>query len=222
MKRCPKCNFLYLDSDEICDLDGTQLVADGSQIGGVLVDQSVRSAEQASESKAGRQLKPTWKILIEITVASLIIGLALFLIYQMKSRSILTARQAPQGSQATIQSSETPPASGVAQQTTPLVASHAAPVATATPSAKPEISPTAKPSPSPRTDSTRVVLSSSPVSTSGVGKPGRGPVVIRLTDGSSVQADEVWRTKAGLWYRRKGLVTLIKPNRVKAIEKAFQ
>ncbi len=27
--------------------------------------------------------------------------------------------------------------------------------------------------------------------------------------GSSLQADEVWRTKAGIWYRRKGIVTLL-------------
>ena len=28
MKRCPQCSFLYLDSDQICDLDQTPLVAD--------------------------------------------------------------------------------------------------------------------------------------------------------------------------------------------------
>jgi len=26
MKRCPQCSFLYLDTDEVCDLDGTPLV----------------------------------------------------------------------------------------------------------------------------------------------------------------------------------------------------
>jgi hypothetical protein len=26
MKRCPQCSFLYLDTDEVCDLDGTPLI----------------------------------------------------------------------------------------------------------------------------------------------------------------------------------------------------
>ncbi|HKE60671.1 MAG TPA: hypothetical protein VKB46_28385, partial [Pyrinomonadaceae bacterium] len=46
---------------------------------------------------------------------------------------------------------------------------------------------------------------------------GGKPVVIRLASGGKVEADEVWRTKEGVWYRRDGVVTLLKSNRVKAI-----
>jgi hypothetical protein len=48
-------------------------------------------------------------------------------------------------------------------------------------------------------------------------RPARGPVTIRFVNGSSLQADEVWRTKAGVWYRRKGIVTLVKASSVRAV-----
>jgi len=74
-------------------------------------------------------------------------------------------------------------------------------------------------SPAAQAEPTRVALSSNPVST-GDEKTVRGPVIIRLTDGTTVQADEVWETREGIWYRRRGIVTLLDRNQVKAIEKA--
>jgi len=44
-----------------------------------------------------------------------------------------------------------------------------------------------------------------------------GKPVITLTSGGKIEADEVWRTKDGVWYRRDGIVTLLKRNQVKAI-----
>jgi hypothetical protein len=44
-------------------------------------------------------------------------------------------------------------------------------------------------------------------------------MIIRLSDGGTIAADEAWRTKDGIWYRRKGVVTLLKREQVKAIEK---
>jgi hypothetical protein len=41
--------------------------------------------------------------------------------------------------------------------------------------------------------------------------------VIMLTSGGKIDADEVWRTKDGVWYRRNGMVTLLKRGQVKAI-----
>lgn len=47
----------------------------------------------------------------------------------------------------------------------------------------------------------------------------RGAVRIRLTNGTTLDAEEVWETKEGIWYRRRGLVTLLKRAQVKAFEK---
>jgi len=45
---------------------------------------------------------------------------------------------------------------------------------------------------------------------------GGNPVIV-LTSGGKIEADEVWRTRDGYWYRKNGIVTLLKPGRVKAI-----
>jgi hypothetical protein len=62
-------------------------------------------------------------------------------------------------------------------------------------------------------------VSVGPVSTTELKSAENGgkPVIIRLASGGKVEADEVWRTKEGVWYRRDGVVTLLKSNLVKAI-----
>jgi hypothetical protein len=44
-----------------------------------------------------------------------------------------------------------------------------------------------------------------------------GKPVIVLVSGGKIEADEAWRTKDGVWYRRNGMVTLLKAAQVKAI-----
>ncbi len=84
----------------------------------------------------------------------------------------------------------------------------------------PSPSPSPSPSPpepksSPRVATSHTSTSLNPVSTSG---PETGTKrVILLTSGGKIDADEVWRTREGVWYRRNGVVTLVKSNRVKAI-----
>ena len=92
------------------------------------------------------------------------------------------------------------------------------------PSPSPSISPSPSPSPSPKSSPTRVATSHTttsvdPVSTSGPGigtRRGGNPTII-LTSGGKIEADEVWRTRDGYWYRKNGIVTLLKPGRVKSI-----
>ena len=92
------------------------------------------------------------------------------------------------------------------------------------PSPSPIVSPSPLPSPSPKPSPTRVATahtttSLDPVSTSGPGnsaRRGSKPVII-LTSGGKIDADEVWRTRDGIWYRKNGMVTLLKAARVKAV-----
>jgi hypothetical protein len=101
----------------------------------------------------------------------------------------------------------------------------AQPVVTA-PSRSPAVSPSATPSPLPSVKPSPNGIATShsrattdPISTSGPGngKPQGGKPVIVLTNGGRIDADEVWRTRDGVWYRRNGMVTLLKRNQVKAI-----
>ncbi len=91
------------------------------------------------------------------------------------------------------------------------------------PSPSPTVSPSPSPSPSvkpsPTGFSSHSRSSTDPVSTSGpgIGQRQGGKPVIVLTTGAKIEADEVWRTKDGVWYRRNGMVTLLKRAQVKTI-----
>lgn len=111
-----------------------------------------------------------------------------------------------------------------ATETPATVEPVAAPPATPSPSAEVSPSPSPSPStaPSPRTSPEKLShtrSTSDPVSTSGPGMGNRqgGKPVITLTSGGKIEADEVWRTKDGVWYRRNGMVTLLKRAQVKTI-----
>jgi cytoskeletal protein RodZ len=229
MKRCPQCSFLYLDSDQLCDLDQTPLVADDFGADPSVIGHSeqkagvVSFATAVAKPKRKRRLKP--KTLLAAIVGGFVIGLTLLLVYQ-RMRPTLQASQSAPPSQAEISqasrvsqvahqaSSEAVAKAELAQQES---AAPAVPNDNKSPSAEPSTSTTGKTTPNTRSDSARVKVSSNPVSTGDVSKSGRGPVTIQLANGSTLEADEVWRTKAGIWYRRKGIVTFIKPNRVRAM-----
>jgi hypothetical protein len=188
MKRCPQCLFLYPDSDEHCDFDKTPLeVVDDSAL-----DATTRPAKRRS---------------LPIAAAiGLILGVLAFGTYYVVSHQTRKAATATEA----------------ATQSVPEVSP--SPVATASPS------PISSPSPSPshslssKTGEGRVATAHSratgdPVSTSGPGMGTRqgGKPVIVLVSGGKIEADEAWRTKDGVWYRRNGIVTLLKTGQVKAI-----
>lgn len=148
------------------------------------------------------------KILIIPAAAGLVIVVSLF-----------TSCQGPT-TQSPANSSSPPTANqSVAQQ--PVLVPFAP-----SPSVSPSPSPTPSPSPSPtvtprpavKAEPARVPLSTGPVATNVDAANKRGPVTIRLMDGNAIKADEVWETKEGIWYRRRGLVTLLKRDQVKALE----
>lgn len=222
MKRCPECDSSFPGTDKFCELDGAQLVEDYSDSNpDLLVPPADEGAETGSPGRVvgadryqhSREERPgpNWKILAIVAVAGVAISIVLFIVYQRIT------------SEAPEQSSNESSNVAVTQQQMPLLPSRPSPFASASPSAEPSPSPSAMPSPIPspgaQADSTRIALSSSPVSTGGDGKTRRGPVTIRLTNGTSVEADEVWETGEGIWYRRRAVVTLLERNQVKAIEK---
>jgi hypothetical protein len=100
-----------------------------------------------------------------------------------------------------------------------LQQSQAAPIATpVVAESTPEPTPKASASPV-RTNSVKSAVSTGPVSTGSVtnNRKSTGKPVILLTTGGSIEADQVWRAKEGIWYRRDGIVTLLKKERVRAI-----
>ena len=190
MKRCPQCLFLYPESDERCDFDKTLLE--------VVDDAEIEAVTRPTRSK--RKFFPV------AAAVGLLLGVFVFAIYYAVSNQTQKAAIAPQTS------------------STPLPM----PVATPQPALpSPSPSPTVSPSPSPAAkapvnatpSAAHSRASTDPVSTSGPGMGNRqgGKPVIVLTSGGKIEADEVWRTKDGIWYRRSGIVTLLKRGQVKSI-----
>jgi hypothetical protein len=195
MKRCPQCLFIYPESDTRCDFDNTPLVA---------VDEAELDAATNSTPTPAKPRQS--KLLLIAGIAGLLLGVIAFVgYYSFAQRTQKTAE---------IQSNTTAtPEPVVAPQ--PAVAS---------PSPEVIASPSPSPSPTPKSSAERLATSHSsttvsPVSTSGpgMGKKLGGKPVILLTSGGKIDADEVWRTRDGVWYRRAGIVTLLKHGRVKAI-----
>src|SRR6185295_17400373 len=61
-------------------------------------------------------------------------------------------------------------------------------------------------------------LATSPVSAGVPAANSRG-FLLRLTNGATIRADEVWEKKEGIWYRQAGMVTFLKRSQVKTIER---
>lgn len=210
MKRCPQCLFIFPESDTSCDFDGTPLVVvDDAEIESAASGApapTVAKKKRTSSSKkrsAGAKKSARKKGTAVAVVVGLVFGLAGFFVYSgLISRADEVA--------------EIPPVANVA----PLVTPPAVLPSVATVSASPVED--AAPAPVPRDATERTSHSRTtvaPVSTSGPGmgkKLGAKPAIL-LTSGGKIDADEVWRTRDGVWYRRAGIVTLLKHNRVKAI-----
>jgi hypothetical protein len=188
MKRCPQCQFLYPESDERCDFDNTPLEE---------VDEAEIAAATGSDKPRRRRVAPV------AAAVGLMLGVLVFAIYYGVSQLGRKTSAAP------ITVSSPAPSQ---------------PASTTLPSPSPEVSPSPSPSPSPKSSPAAVSTAhtratSDPVSTSGPGIAQRqgGKPVIMLTSGGRIDADEVWRTGDGVWYRRNGMVTLLKRGQVKSI-----
>lgn len=207
MKRCPECDSLSPDTDQFCELDGTTLVAeysDNNFVAGDRIEQELRAV------LAKQRRGPYWPPLALVAVAAVASGLVLFLVYRGIMRDAPNSSNEPSMNMA------------VAPQQIPLPPLRSVPIASASPSAEPSPSPSSMSSPAVQAESARAALSSSPVSTGGDEKTRRGQVTIRLTNGTTIEADEAWETGEGIWYRRRGVVTLLERAQVKAIERAIE
>ena len=230
MKRCPECTSGFPDTFEFCERDGATLVADfwGSsrkssappvpggedqqlteKSSAVPVDPPGVIVMREYAVSGNTRLRQNWQILAFLVVAGLVVGVILFLIYQSNETPYQNANQQI--------------ASGaLTQQPIPILPARSAPSAEESPSPEPSPSPSVTPSPSPTTqvESASLSVSSGMVSTSGNERTGRAPITIRLTNGNNIEADEVWQTDDGIWYRRRGIATLLERKDVKTIERA--
>ena len=210
MKRCPQCLFIYPDSDTSCDFDNTALVVvDDAELESATAPAAAPAAKKraASSSKkrpAGSKKGARKKGTAITAAVGLVFGVGGFFVYFGLSQRAESVAEIPPVANVSV-APVVAPAPEVAIASSPVVETPA-----------PSPTPLAKVS-SDKTATSHSRTTAAPISTSGPGMGKGGKPVILLTTGGKIDADEVWRTRDGVWYRRSGIVTLLKHNRVKAI-----
>lgn len=193
MKQCLTCGRHQDEGEKFCDQDGTPLVKLGTV--------------------AGRSGKGSpWAV----GAAALLAGVAVFSVTLLAYSCSPAGREEPQQGDQQLKAGRD--ASAPLQPAGPATPTPTPAEATPTPEQSPTPSPSPTPPPPPPAtpESPLASLSDSPASTGG--SPGH-QLVIRLDDGTSVTADDAWRARDGVWYRRGGMVSLIDPARIRSIER---
>jgi hypothetical protein len=224
MKLCPQCEFIYEDEQSFCDMDGTGLVhnpASDLLISRLTIPLIFESGPTARRSRSSIALAT----LVVIVLAGLVGGA-----YFTRSRQTL-ARRSPEPAQSSLQATdqatqsstqttaEQPSATSNSAQTAAAQSGEQSIAQTSTASDQLEVDSTSSAARSSKTALAHSRLNAGPVSATAGTTNSRGPVVVRLTNGAAIRADDAWEKSEGVWYRQAGMVTFIKRSRVRSIER---
>jgi hypothetical protein len=209
MKRCPQCEFIYPDRDELCDFDQAPLVSiTESEIAAITnTPERPSLAELAASHSRNFGRRRSQRTLPIAAAVGLILGVISVVIY------FAVHRHMPLQDSGVI-SSQVVDARGLATPSpspSPTIENSPSPVLVVV-EEKPSLSTSKASTEHPTARLSRV--STGPPRTESVPS---SKAVILLTTGARIEADAAWRTKDGVWYRRNGIVTLLKGNRVRAI-----
>lgn len=222
MKLCPQCEFIYEDDQSICDMDGKELVYDP---GPLAFEGTVRFTSPELHEPAPLPVsltaglpasQPTrWQSRRSAVaaLAAIILAALLFVVYYARTHQPRSVNANQASNQSSIQSSNqsTQLATATPEPTPDLASAPPASLTPLTPS--PEQSSSASPNVTTSSPSSLAISSASSAADS------RAPVIIWLTNGASIKADEAWERREGIWYRQAGMVTFLKRSRVRAIQR---
>lgn len=242
MKRCTQCEFIYEDDQSLCDMDGKELVYDAGPIAFAGGFSSTSTNIQANAAKKPASLRAPSQLrrFAVLALAGVLLAALLFVVYYAltnRSRASNRNQSSNQTSDHSLDQSpnqspgqSAPRADATQSSATELAAAPSvsltettsleqlAEQSSSSPANLMPNSPT--PSSSRRAKSlTNVRLAPGSVSAGGSPKSSHAPVIIRLNNGASIRADEAWERKEGIWYRQAGMVTFLKRNKVRAIER---
>lgn len=233
MKLCPQCDFIYEDDQSVCDMDGKELVPSPA----VVSDQDVATSVSATPvpvsevlpvASAGRRWR-NFALLTLFVLATLII-----VIYLARANQLRSLR-APEESESSRDRSAGP-AQPISEATVGQPSSSEL-LSTQTPSVDAALSEQSPEQPGELSSAERdqaaassasstakealahTRLTPGPVSAGAPSGNGRGPVIVRLNNGTAIRADEAWEKREGIWYRQGGVVTFLKRSEVRTIER---
>ena len=114
MKRCPQCEFIYEDDQNLCDMDGIMLVFDS---------RALPNLQQLSTSNSALLAKTNWKSRSFPATAALMLSTVLCLVYYVSTRTHVLrnsiplatpgAQAVPKGTALTEPSTSTPTAPSI-------------------------------------------------------------------------------------------------------------
>ena len=202
MKQCPECNEVFDNQKAFCDMDGSELVK--------LTD----SPRAISEAKPPSGPTPVWVTGIIGGLIGIIVCALLYIVFLAPSReTALQDRQNNQNTETTAPKSNqiavVPPSQLPPSET-------ASPTETESP-AETEASPEASPAAPAAAIPAPVVVNRGPIATGGKTASEGERTIIKMKDGSSLEADAAWEDKQGIWFRRSGVVSFLDKSKVEAI-----
>ncbi len=191
MKQCPECNELFDDQKAFCDMDGSAL-------------SNVNVPPPSGTSSA-------WVTGAIGGLIGVIICVLLYMLFLLPGRQsdLEQDRRAAQTKESTVVQ---PSRAALVPANNQIPATEPSPTESPAEEA-PSPSPAARPATPPP-----AALNNGPIAT-GTTKEltGGEHAIIKMKDGSTVEADAAWEDAQGIWFRRSGLVSFVEKSRVEAI-----
>jgi len=201
MKQCPECNEVFDNQKAFCDMDGSELVK--------LTD----SPRAISETPPPSGSTPVWVTGVIGGLIGIIICVLLYIAFLAPSRQTASQNQSNQNTETAPSKSNqiavVPPNQLRPSET-------ASPTETESP-AEAEASPAASPA---APAATPAVVNHGPIAIGGKDAAAGERTIIKMKDGSSVEADAAWEDKQGIWFRRSNVVSFLDKSKVEAIIEA--
>lgn len=217
MKLCPQCDFIYEDNQRICEMDGCELVPEPPP---VPTEQSDVAPTEVLQPTRLRSIGLAIAAIAGVVIASIIS--AVYFAQSFRSSEVGSDQASTQSSEhstapnqqseVSLQNLKESP-EGLPEQ--PIESS---------PSSVESISDSQstglRQSHSTGMGIVRTRLGPNPVAAGGPNGRSPNAVIVRLTNGASIKADEAWEKKEGVWYRQAGMVTFLKRSQVRTVERA--
>lgn len=202
MKQCPVCKETFDDQKAYCDMDGSALVDQTDSLRAALTQ-----ANQAPSANSSAWITGAIGGLIGVIVCIL---LYMLFLAPGRQNALDQERRANETKETTtVKPSQVAlvPTNNQTLAPTPTPTETASPAAE-TPSPSPA-APAATPPPA--------ALNNGPIATGTRQEANSEHALIKMKDGSTVEADAAWEDAQGVWFRRSGLVSFVEKDRVEAI-----